>query len=173
MLGLGRTRKRSRRWESRLRASVSSGRRRRVETSCDPPASPSSISCRSPLLLLRRRLSRRSILCARRVKRVGVDTALMRPSALQALCGAYDCGFRCSDRHDLAAGRRSMLRSSGFGTRRRESCGGWPIRPGSRVDQPHSPRHSFITGALDEGVPLCGVKAPSSRADQRSTRTIS
>ena len=47
---------------------------------------------------------------------------------------------------------------------------GWPERAGiTKRISPHSLRHSFITAALDAGVPLRDVQEAASHADPRTT----
>ena len=52
----------------------------------------------------------------------------------------------------------------------RASFGAWPDGPGSSsTSPPHSLRHSFITAALDAGVPLRDVQIAARHADPRTT----
>ncbi len=59
----------------------------------------------------------------------------------------------------------------GRGSQRRRSHGQAPWRGGRdhQAHQPHSLRHSFITAALDAGVPLRDVQEAASHADPRTT----
>ena len=63
-------------------------------------------------------------------------------------------GTRRLDRHGIGAG----------------SCDGWRRRAGiDKRISPHSLRHSFITAALDAGVPLRDVQEAASHSDPRTT----
>ena len=42
----------------------------------------------------------------------------------------------------------------------------------SKKAAPHTPRHAFITTALDAGVPLRNVQEAASHADPRTTMSI-
>ena len=55
-------------------------------------------------------------------------------------------------------------------TPRPGSCTAWPRRPGSTTGSGcHSLRHSYITAALDAGVPLRDVQIAARHADPRTT----
>jgi integrase len=78
---------------------------------------------------------------------------------------------------DAAAGERehgalllNPLAIASTGTTPPASCGAWPAGAGiGKHISPPSLRHSFITAALDAGVPLRDVQIAAQHADPRTT----
>jgi integrase/recombinase XerD len=62
-------------------------------------------------------------------------------------------GTRRRDRHDAARIVKRLVKRAGM----------------DKTISPHSLRHSFITAALDAGVPLRDVQQAASYSDQRTT----